>query len=57
MRAFLDGEVTVEGLAEYYETGLIHELTAKLGEQNSPLAEACRDALRLKSIAPPDHQP
>ncbi len=49
VRAFLDGEVTVEGLAEYYETGRMHELTAKLSEQNSPLAEACSDALRLKA--------
>ncbi len=49
VRAFLDGRITVEGLAEYYETGRIHELTAKLSEQNSPLSEACEDALRLKS--------
>ncbi len=49
VRAFLDGEVTVEGLAEYYETGRLHELTAKLGEQNSPLMDACTEALRLKA--------
>ena len=49
VRAFDDGEVAIEELAEHYEAARIHELTARLREQNSPLAEACDEALRLKA--------
>ena len=39
----------VDGCTEPGEVGRIHKLTAKLSEQNSPLAEACEEALRLKA--------
>ena len=54
VRAWVDGDVAIEELAEFYETGRIHEVGARLSEQNSPLAEACAEALRLKS---PDVKP
>ena len=47
--AFLDGDVTVEELAESQDSQRLHELTARLSEQDSPLASACTEALRLKA--------
>ncbi len=54
VQAFVDGEVSIEGLAKYYETGRVHELAAKLSERDSPLADACEEALKLKA---PDVKP
>ena len=49
IRAFHGGEVGIEELAEAYEAGRIHELSARLSEANAPLSEGCSDALRLKA--------
>lgn len=49
VRAFDDGELAIEKMAEFFESGRIHELTAQLSEQDSPLEEGCKEALRLKA--------
>jgi predicted transcriptional regulator len=54
--AFLDGDVSIEELAESQDSSRIHELTAKLSEQDSPLPVACTEALRLKAPATQDAQ-
>ena len=47
--AFLDGDVAIRELAESFETSSISQLTTDLSERNSPLDEACTEALRLKA--------
>lgn len=48
VRAWLDGDVTLGGLQEAYETGVVHELTVKLRQGDSTLADACDAALKHK---------
>ena len=49
VQTFLDGDVTIEELASYYETNRIHELSAQLNNPDTSLSEACKDMLRLKA--------
>ena len=49
VRAFDRGHVTIEELAEYYETSRISELTARLRRADATLEDACEAALRDKS--------
>lgn len=48
VRAFDDGEVSIQKLEEYFETGRIHELAGELRRKDSSLAEACEAVLGHK---------
>lgn len=48
VRAFADGEVAIEELADAYETGRIHELTRRLRAASPTLEEASEAALKDK---------
>lgn len=49
VRAFVDGQLEIERLAEAYETGRLHELAAALKHRTVPLRDAIDGALRAKA--------
>ena len=48
VRAFNDGELGIDEIAEHYEASKIHELTDRLARENVPLSDAIDKALQAK---------
>jgi integrase len=49
VRLFAGGDLSIQDIEEAYESGNVHELSERVRRNDVPLAEACQEALILKS--------